>query len=156
MAATKLRPPAPPARLVERTRLDVILDDGIGIQVPLVLASAPAGSGKSTLLASWASRHPGDIAWLQVEDSDSDPARFWASLVAAIGRSRPDFVSVVAPVVIGSQGDDRVVVPRGRVDEVDDEPRLLARMTAGHAAHPLLVDPLRGSRRQVHAHGRAG
>jgi ATP/maltotriose-dependent transcriptional regulator MalT len=29
IAATKLRPPAPPTRLVERTRLEAILDDGI-------------------------------------------------------------------------------------------------------------------------------
>ncbi|NMD24373.1 MAG: hypothetical protein GYA65_09330, partial [Actinobacteria bacterium] len=56
MAATKLRPPALPTRLVERTRLDVTLDDAIARQVPLVLASAPAGSGKSTMLSSWAAR----------------------------------------------------------------------------------------------------
>ena len=89
IAATKLRPPAPPTRLVERTRLDVMLDDGIDRHVPLVLVSAPAGSGKSTLLASWASRQADPVAWLQVEDGDSDPARFWSSLVAAIGRPRP-------------------------------------------------------------------
>ena len=41
--ATKLRPPAPPARLVERTRLDATLDDALDRHVPLVLASAPAG-----------------------------------------------------------------------------------------------------------------
>ena len=90
MAATKLRPPAPPTRLVERTRLDVILDSGIRERVPLVLISAPAGSGKSTLVASWAAAQVGAVAWLQVEDSDSDPARFWSSLVAAVGRCRPD------------------------------------------------------------------
>ncbi|MEP7202991.1 MAG: LuxR C-terminal-related transcriptional regulator [Ilumatobacteraceae bacterium] len=125
MAATKLRPPAPPTRLVERTRLDVILDEGIARDVPLVLASAPAGSGKSTLLASWASRHSGHVAWLQVEDSDSDPALFWSSLVAAIGRCRPGFASVVAPVVVGSLGDDRVVVPAMVNELVDDSERLV-------------------------------
>ena len=64
--------------------VDVILDDGIARRIPLLLASAPAGSGKSTLLASWASRQAAQVAWLQVEDGDSDPARFWSSLVAAI------------------------------------------------------------------------
>ena len=43
--------------------------------VPLVLVSAPAGSGKSTLVAGWAATHPGRVAWLQLEGSDSDPAR---------------------------------------------------------------------------------
>ena len=111
MAATKLRPPAPPSRLVERTRLDVILDAGIGEGVPLMLISAPAGSGKSTLVAAWASARAEPVAWLQVEDSDSDPAGFWSFLVAAVGRCLPDFAAIVKPVVIGSQGDDRVVVP---------------------------------------------
>ena len=64
IAATRLRPPAPPTRLVERSRLDVMLDRGIERHVPLVLVSAPAGSGKSTLLASWASSAvvPGGMA----------------------------------------------------------------------------------------------
>jgi len=111
MAATKLRPPAPPSRFVERSRLDDMLENGISETVSLVLISAPAGSGKSTLVASWAARQDRAVAWLQVEDSDSDPARFWSSLIAAVGRCRPEVVASVAPLVIGSQGDDRVLVP---------------------------------------------
>ena len=49
------------------------------------------------------------------------------------------------------EGDDRLVVGRRRVDEVDDEPGLLAGGAAGDAADPLLVDAARGGRRQVHA-----
>ena len=122
MAATKLQPPALPTRLVERTRLDVALDDAVAHQVPFVLASAPAGSGKSTMLAAWAARRPGQVAWLQVEDIDSDPARFWSSLVAAIARRRRDIGAHVAPLVVGSAGDDRVVVPalvNGLVDDAE-------------------------------------
>ncbi len=111
VAATRLRPPAPPRRLVERARLDVILDDGIEQHVPLMLISAPAGSGKSTLVASWASERARAIAWLQIEDGDSDPASFWSSLVAAVGKTLPDFAAIVRPLVVGSQGDERVVVP---------------------------------------------
>ncbi|MCU1398777.1 MAG: putative LuxR family transcriptional regulator [Acidimicrobiales bacterium] len=111
MAATKLHPPAPPTRLVDRSRLHVILDGGVDRDVPLVLVSAPAGSGKSTLIASWVLRSARAVAWLQIEDSDSDPATFWSSLVAAIGRCRPEFAVAVGPMVIGSQGDGRVVVP---------------------------------------------
>ena len=50
------------------------------------------------------------------------------------------------------QRHHRVVVLGGRVDEVDDDPRLLARLPPRHAAHPLLVDPPGGGGRQVHAH----
>jgi LuxR family maltose regulon positive regulatory protein len=110
MAATKLRPPALPPRLVERARLAEILDGGLADQVPLVLVSAPAGSGKSTLLASWAGRCPATVAWLQVEEADSDPARFWSSVVTAIERVRPGIAAAAMPIVSGSRGDGHVVV----------------------------------------------
>jgi LuxR family maltose regulon positive regulatory protein len=111
MAATKLRPPAPPSRLVPRTRLADVLNEGLSKAVPLLLVSAPAGSGKTTMLAAWAERCDRAVAWLQIETGDSDPASFWLSLIAAIGRCRPDISSLVGPLVAGSQGDDRVVVP---------------------------------------------
>lgn len=125
MAATKLRPPVPPTRLVERTRLGKLLDDGMARSIPLLLISAPAGSGKSTLIAAWAITTVRPVAWLQVEDSDSDPASFWSSLVAAIGQCRPRVAARVGPLVIGSQGDDRVVVPALVNALVDDSEPLL-------------------------------
>lgn len=110
LAATKLRPPVPPAGLVLRARLDEILNECVDRRVRLVLASAPAGSGKSTLIASWlATRHEA-VVWLQVEASDSDPARYWSFLVDAIGNSRPVVADTLRPVVAGSQGDDVAVV----------------------------------------------
>lgn len=125
MAATKLRPPASPNRLVRRPRLDDALDAGIGSDVPLVLVSAPAGSGKSTLVAAWAERHRLSVAWLQVEARDSDPARFWASVVAAIGRTRPELATMLLPTVAGSRGDEHVVVPAIVNALVDDDPLVL-------------------------------
>ncbi|MGB8857848.1 MAG: LuxR C-terminal-related transcriptional regulator [Ilumatobacteraceae bacterium] len=124
MAATKLRPPGLPVRLVERSRLDEVLDDAVVRQVPLVLASAPAGSGKSTMLAAWAARRPEQVAWLQVEDIDSDPARFFSSLVAAIAHHRPEAGARLAPLVVGSAGDDRVIVP-AMVNELVDAERFV-------------------------------
>src|SRR5215203_330141 len=125
IAATKLRPPAPPTRLVERTRLDAVLDGGFDRRNPLVLVSAPAGSGKFTLLAAWAARHADTLAWMQVEDVDSDPARFWSSFVAAIGRLRTEFAARLTPLVVGAQGDGRVVVPALVNELVDDSARLI-------------------------------
>src|SRR5690606_1338926 len=111
---------------VTRERLDDIVDDGMAGHVPLVLVSAPAGSGKSTLLAAWAARSAGLVAWLQVEEGDSDPARFWTSVVAAIGQVRSGVGAAAMPIVVGSRGDDRVVVPaivNALVD--DDEPLVI-------------------------------
>ncbi len=53
------------------------------------------------------------------------------------------------------QRHDRVVVLGRRVHEVDDEPRLLARVAAGDAPDALLVDALGGGRSEVHADGGA-
>ncbi len=111
LAATKLRPPGPPARLVERARLGAVLDEADAGDVPLVLVSAPAGSGKSTLMAGWAAVHPGPVAWLQLEESDADPARFWVSVTAAIGRTNPEIAARLEPLVVGSLGAGQVVVP---------------------------------------------
>lgn len=110
LAATKLRPPVSPVQLVRRSRLADILDDGIDSRIRLILVSAPAGSGKSTLVASWLSGRTEAVAWLQVEESDSDPARFWTYLVATIGRAHPIDAPVLQAALGGSQGDDLVVV----------------------------------------------
>jgi LuxR family maltose regulon positive regulatory protein len=110
LAATKLHPPTLPGGLVVRSRLDDVLDAGMGRHVRLVLASAPAGSGKSTLLAAWLAGRPEAVAWLQVEIGDSDPAQFWTYLVEAIGQSQPAIASVLRPIVNGSNGDEIVVV----------------------------------------------
>ena len=75
-----------------------------------MLASAPAGSGKSTLLASWLAGRPEASAWLQVEDSDSDPARFWAYLVAAIGEALPSATSALRQFVSSSDSDEQTFV----------------------------------------------
>ncbi len=110
LAATKLRPPVPPGQLVRRSRLAAILDAGTDSKARLVLLSAPAGSGKSTLLASWLAGRTDAVAWLQAEESDSDPARFWSYLVQSIGHVHPITARDLKRVVAGSKGDDLVVV----------------------------------------------
>jgi len=110
LAATKLRPPVLPDDAVPRPRLNALLDTGVGGQVRLVLVSAPAGSGKSTVLASWLAGRPEACAWLQVETSDSDPARFWAYLVQALTSAAPGLSSRLPAVVASSAGDETVVV----------------------------------------------
>jgi LuxR family transcriptional regulator, maltose regulon positive regulatory protein len=111
LAATKVQPPVTPRHLVHRSRLDADLDAAVDAGVPLVLVSAPAGSGKSTLLASWLATRTEPVAWLQVEASDSDPARFWSYLLRAIGRTQPDLAADLLPAVAASNGDEGTIVP---------------------------------------------
>ena len=110
LAATKLMPPTLPDRLVQRSRLTDRLDSGLANQIRLVLASAPAGSGKSTLLASWLAGRPETSAWLQVEDIDSDPARFWAYLIASIDKALPSTTSPLRQLVNGSHSDEQSLI----------------------------------------------
>ncbi len=79
----------PPARgqLVSRPRLFDLLDKQPDRKMTLV--SAPAGFGKTALLGAWARRiqhlqH--HVAWLSLDHSDNDPARFFAYFAAAVGQ----------------------------------------------------------------------
>ncbi len=85
LVTTKLRTPRPRPNLVARPRLREVLAAGEGRALTLV--SAPAGFGKTTLLAEWLEAHAtGDrsVAWVSVDESDNDPARFLAYLVTAL------------------------------------------------------------------------
>jgi LuxR family maltose regulon positive regulatory protein len=85
--SAKLHIPAGRARSVSRPRLVARLNDPASA---LTLISAPAGAGQTTLLGEWASQAGGPNAWLSLDDGDNDPARFWAYVVAALQRLKPD------------------------------------------------------------------
>jgi len=99
LVSTKLNPPTLPGRLVDRSRLDQVLDAAAGdLAVRVALVSAPAGSGKSTLIAGW-QEHQDGCAWMQADKSDRDPARFWAHVVAALSSVVPGLAAAAEPVV---------------------------------------------------------
>ena len=54
-----------------------------------MLVCAPAGFGKTALLADWARGSAQPVAWLGLDGGDSDPARFWRGVVAALDGARP-------------------------------------------------------------------
>jgi len=92
--ATKLYIPPLRPMAVSRPRLIERLDEGL--QRKLTLLSAPAGFGKTTLLSEWIARRQLLIAWLSLDEGDSDPGRFLTYLVAAytpIRRSAPDGIA---------------------------------------------------------------
>ena len=58
-----------------------------GIEHKLTLVSAPAAFGKTTVPAEWvegttAGERP--AAWVSLDQSDNDPALFWAYFIAAL------------------------------------------------------------------------
>ncbi|MDQ3706757.1 MAG: LuxR C-terminal-related transcriptional regulator [Chloroflexota bacterium] len=85
---TKLYIPPPPPKVVLRTRLIERLN--AGLHRKLSLACAPAGFGKTTLLSAWAASCNQQVAWLSLEEGDSDPVRFLTYLIEALRRVAPN------------------------------------------------------------------
>ncbi|MHB1341155.1 MAG: LuxR C-terminal-related transcriptional regulator [Coriobacteriia bacterium] len=84
---TKLYVLPPRSDAVLRPCLTKRLDEGLRSR--LILLSAPAGFGKTTLVSEWAAgctRLEPEVrpAWLSLDETDSDPARFLAYIVAAL------------------------------------------------------------------------
>jgi len=84
---TKLYTPPARAKVVPRPRLiDRITE---GIEGRLTLVSAPAGFGKTTLVSTWLSQHDQPVAWLSLDERDSDFTRFLTYLIAALQAVKP-------------------------------------------------------------------
>jgi len=112
LLATKFYIPPPRPGLVSRPLLVERLNAGLVSGCKLTLLSAPAGFGKTTLVSEWISlnaesRMQNDevnpaiyhsalknshfrAAWLSLDPSDSDPARFLTYVVAALQSAEPN------------------------------------------------------------------
>ena len=87
---TKLYVPRWRTGLVPRGRLIERLDRGT--ERKLTLVSAPAGIGKNTILAEWVAGTPASqrpAAWVSLDQSDNDPALFWAYFITALQTVQP-------------------------------------------------------------------
>jgi ATP/maltotriose-dependent transcriptional regulator MalT len=82
-------PPAQPLRVSRQRLLDLMSE---ALKRPFTLLSAPAGFGKTTLLSTWvneADDRP-DVAWLGLDEDDSEPVRFFDYLRTALQTVEPD------------------------------------------------------------------
>lgn len=84
---TKLFVPQLSRSILPRPRIIQKLNEALTRH--LTLLSAPAGTGKTTLLHQWALQTTQPVAWLSLEEADSDPMRFWTYLMAACQRIYP-------------------------------------------------------------------
>src|SRR5215217_896802 len=101
LLATKLHVPRPRPEFLARPRLLERLTEGTARELTLVCA--PAGFGKTSLLADWARRDHRPLAWLSLDQGDSDPARFWRYLTAALDPVGPGIGAQVAELLQGVQ-----------------------------------------------------
>ena len=69
----------------------------------LILVSASAGFGKTTLITSWleANHHP--VAWLSLDENDSDVSRFMLYLISALQTVDPNIGQGILPALASPQ-----------------------------------------------------
>jgi LuxR family maltose regulon positive regulatory protein len=101
LLATKLYIPPPRPNAVPRTRLIARLNEGLHRKLTLI--AAPAGFGKTTLVSMWIAGCGRRVAWLSLDEADSDPIRFLTYLVAALQTVAPTLGSGVMGVLQGPQ-----------------------------------------------------
>src|SRR5215831_9884638 len=82
LVVVKLFLPPLRANLVSRSHLIERLKGGL--HGKLTLISAPAGFGKTTLISELVEGIDQQVAWLSLDEDDSEPTRFLTYLIAAL------------------------------------------------------------------------
>ena len=120
------------AGVVRRPRLTSLL--AAGVDLPLIVVSAPVGYGKTTLLVDWLEHDDRAVAWVSLDRADDDVATLMTSITNGVRRVRaldtaisreltsPD-VSVLGRVVPGLAAsigavDEPLVVVLDHFDEI--------------------------------------
>ena len=81
---SKLHPPFLRKELIDRSRLQLVLQRGLS--VPLTLVTAPAGFGKTTLTASFLHKNDLTPAWFSLDQNDNTPVRFFTYFASALNK----------------------------------------------------------------------
>jgi LuxR family maltose regulon positive regulatory protein len=98
--ATKLYIPPSRSEIVLRPRLTGQLNTNRHRKLTLVVA--PAGFGKSTLVSEWVAAGRRPVAWLSLDEEESDLARFLTYLIAALQTITGEIGALALPVLQSS------------------------------------------------------
>lgn len=125
LLATKLgAPPVDAARRVPRPRLlDRIEEASTTL---LLLIQAPAGFGKTSVLSEWGSARASrgaPVAWLALDEQDSEPTRFFAYVIAALEAARPGATGHAAGLLGAPGSASTEALLAALVDALGKEPR---------------------------------
>jgi LuxR family maltose regulon positive regulatory protein len=120
----KLRVPRLGADIIPRSRLTGLIERAA--VHPVTAITAPAGAGKTVACATWAAAvaRSRRVAWLNLDEGDREPGRFWAYMSAALA--------------VGGSDLTPSLVPRSR-SAADDLPITLMDTMRGLAAPVALV-----------------
>jgi len=121
---TKLYIPSPRPELVTRARLIERLHAGLSGKLTLV--AAPAGFGKTTLVSDCVSSCGRAVAWLQLDESDNDSARFLTYMIAALRTVREGLAQGALTELRSPQPPPAEVLLAGMINELSGSPDPLA------------------------------
>ncbi len=105
LLTTKFHVPATRARLVPRLRLRQRLAEALTREHSLIVISAPAGFGKTTLVSDWLQQLSLPAAWLSLDATDNDVARFLAYVSVAVHNLQSGAEPLAAPMLAASRPD---------------------------------------------------
>ena len=144
--ATKLfMPPARP-HAVLRNRLIERLSEGQEQGRALTLISAPAGFGKSTMLSAWIDQRTRRdpmfrVAWLSLDEGDSDPSRFLLYLAAALHGVEPSCGADAMAALQSPQPPSEESILTDLINEIDGiAADILLVLDDYHVVHSRQVD----------------
>ena len=144
--ATKLFRPPPRPGAILRPRLIERLSEGRGPGRALTLISAPAGFGKSTLLSAWIDQSVRQdprlrVAWLSLDEGDSEPSQFLLYLAAALHSAEPSCGADAMAALQSPQPPSAESVLTELINEIDGiTGDLLLVLDDYHAVHSPKVD----------------
>jgi LuxR family maltose regulon positive regulatory protein len=100
------------------------LNAGLIHRRKLTLVSAPAGFGKTTLLCEWINQstipnpQSPNFAWLSLDESDNDPARFLAYFIAALQAIGADIGKGALSALQSPQPPPTEIILTGLINEI--------------------------------------
>lgn len=119
LLATKFHRPLLPPKWVQRPHLSQKLTEGLALNRPISLISAPAGFGKTTCVSEWLdSLERWPVSWLSLEDADDDPGRFFTYLIAALQKTDPVLGQEIADVLQAGQLPPGGVISTSLINDI--------------------------------------
>ncbi|MBN1310129.1 MAG: tetratricopeptide repeat protein [Anaerolineae bacterium] len=138
LLSTKLDMPLSRPNLVMHSGLAARLNDGLHSKLTLI--SAPAGYGKTTLVTQWLQSAQVQTAWLSLDESDNDPIRFLAYIVAALQRIQAGLGEGVKAMIASPQPPPIEVTMTALINEIAaiSQPFILV-LDDYHAIHTTAI-----------------
>ncbi len=116
---TKLLPPLVRPNLVPRSHLIEQLNRKLNYYgCKVTLLSAPAGFGKTTLASTWLHGSNFQIAWLSLDESDNDPARFLTYIVASLQKTNVGISKSVQAMLASPQRPTAEVMISALINDI--------------------------------------